>query len=77
MPLPLGRAAIAAGCDVALYCNAPLADRIKVAEAAGEMTPAAQIRAERALSMRRSPDDVDIPALNAEFDALLGEAGHG
>ena len=65
------RSALDAGCDVALYCNAPLADRIKVAEAAGEMTEAAQTRALRALAMRKSPDDVDIPALNAEFDALL------
>ncbi|APE43750.1 beta-hexosaminidase [Sulfitobacter alexandrii] len=71
------RAALAAGCDVALYCNQPLADRVAVAEAAGEMTTTAQTRAERALAMRRPPDDVDIPALESELEALLGGAGHG
>jgi len=76
-PAQNARAALDAGCDVALYCNAPLAERIKVAEAAGEMTPAAQTRALRVLAQRKTPDDVDISALNAEFDALLGEAGHG
>ncbi|NNE52926.1 MAG: beta-N-acetylhexosaminidase [Sulfitobacter sp.] len=71
------RAAIAAGCDVILYCNQPLADRRAVAEAAGEMTEAAQTRAERALAQRRTPDDVDIPALTAKLDALTGGALHG
>ena len=70
-PAESTRAALAAGCDLALYCNAPLEGRIKVAEAAGEMSGAAQTRALRALAMRRAPDDVDIPALSAEFDALL------
>ncbi len=69
--------AIAAGCDVVLYCNAPLADRRCVADAAGEMTTAAQTRALRALDMRKTPDDVDISALDAQLEALLGGAGHG
>lgn len=65
------RAALDAGCDIALYCNGALADRIAVAEAAGALTPAAEIRAARALACRKPPQDVDIPALEAEFDALL------
>lgn len=69
--------ALSAGCDVVLYCNATLEDRARVAEAAGEMTDAAQTRAERALAMRREPDDVDIPALNAQLDTLLGGASDG
>ncbi len=69
--------AIAAGCDVVLYCNAPLEDRRAVTQAAGHMTPQAQERAERALLMRKTPDDVDIPALERELEALLGGAGHG
>ena len=69
--------ALSAGCDVVLYCNATLADRARVAEAAGEMTDAAQTRAERALAMRREPDDVDIPALSAKIDTLLGGAVNG
>ncbi|MFC6638401.1 beta-N-acetylhexosaminidase [Sulfitobacter sp. JBTF-M27] len=76
-PAENASAAIAAGCDVVLYCNAPLEDRRAVADAAGRMTPAAQTRAERALAMRNIPDDVDIPALERELEALLGGAGHG
>ena len=76
-PVASTRAALAAGCDLALYCNAPLAQRIAVAEAAGPLTRAAEDRAARALAWRQPPQDVDIPALEAEFDALLGGAGHG
>jgi beta-N-acetylhexosaminidase len=71
------RRAIAAGCDVILHCNAPLAERIVVAEAAGEMGTEAQTRAERALAARRTPDDIDIPACDAQLEALLGGALHG
>ena len=71
------RAALAAGCDIALFCNAPLSDRAAVVEAAGQMSDAGMIRAERALNMRKTPDDVDISALEAELDGLLGGALHG
>ncbi len=70
-------ASIAAGCDVVLYCNAPLEDRRAVCAAAGRLTDAAQVRAARALAMRKTPDDVDIPVLERELDVLLGGAGHG
>ncbi|WP_386174518.1 beta-N-acetylhexosaminidase [Sulfitobacter sp. R86518] len=69
--------ALAAGCDVVLYCNATLEDRTRVADAAGEMSDAAQTRAVRALAMRRTPDDVDIPALTAKLDRLLGGTVYG
>jgi beta-N-acetylhexosaminidase len=69
--------ALAAGCDVVLYCNATLEDRTRVADAAGEMSEAAQTRAARALAMRRTPDDVDIPALTAKLDRLLGGTVYG
>jgi beta-N-acetylhexosaminidase len=71
------RAALAAGCDVVLYCNATLAERRAVLEAAGEMGQAAQTRAERALAQRRTPEDIDISALDAQLEALLGGAYHG
>ncbi|GLQ26848.1 beta-N-acetylhexosaminidase [Sulfitobacter pacificus] len=70
-------ASINAGCDVVLYCNASLEDCRAVTQAAGRMSPKAQIRADRALAMRRAPDDVDIPALEREFKTLLGGAVHG
>ena len=76
-PAENAKGAIEAGCDIVLYCNAPLEDRRRVVEAAGEMTPAAMTRARRALSMRKAPDDVDISAMDAQLEALLGGAGHG
>jgi beta-N-acetylhexosaminidase len=71
------RDALAAGCDVVLHCNGSLAERQAVAAAAGEMRPAAQARAERALAARRRPDPVDISALSAQLDALMGGQRHG
>jgi beta-N-acetylhexosaminidase len=76
-PAESTRAALAAGCDVALYCNGPLAERQAVAEAAGEMTPAAQTRALRAMAARRTPDEIDIDALSAQFETLSGGVLHG
>ena len=76
-PAESTRAAIAAGCDVALFCNGPLEERRAVAEAAGEMTTAAQTRALRAMDARQTPDDVDIDALSAQLETLLGGALHG
>ncbi|MEH6523627.1 beta-N-acetylhexosaminidase [Sulfitobacter sp.] len=73
----LSRDAIAAGCDVILHCNGTLSERAEVAEAAGEMTDAAQRRALRALSYRQTPDDIDINALDAQLKALVGEDVHG
>ena len=73
----LSRGAIAAGCDVILHCNGTLAERAQVADAAGEMTDAAQRRALRALSYRQTPDDIDIQALDAQLKALLGEGVNG
>ena len=51
----LTRASLRAGCDVVLLCNATLAERAAVADAAGAMTPAAQARAMAALACRRAP----------------------
>jgi beta-N-acetylhexosaminidase len=70
-PGPLARQSLAAGCDVALLCNAPLDQRRAVAEAAGEMTEAAQRRAEAALACRRDPDDIDIASFETQLEALL------
>ncbi|WP_299741782.1 beta-N-acetylhexosaminidase [uncultured Tateyamaria sp.] len=74
-PDQIARRALDAGCDVVLHCNAPLVDRIASANAAGQMTDAAQARAEAALAARQTPDDIDIAELNAELEALLSGAG--
>lgn len=68
--------ALAAGCDVILHCNAPLAERAQVADRAGRMTQAAQARAEAALACRHAPDDIDIAALGAELSALTAGRAH-
>jgi len=66
------RAAIAAGCDVVLHCNGSMAVRRDVAEAAGQLTPAATRRAKVALDQRVDPQTVDAKALAAELSDLLG-----
>ncbi|MBD0865787.1 MAG: glycoside hydrolase family 3 protein, partial [Rhodobacteraceae bacterium] len=70
-------AALAAGCDVVLLCNANLADRIAVAEAAGKMTDAAGARALAALRWRTDPDGFDIAAAEAELSVLMGGQVYG
>lgn len=66
------RASLDAGCDVVLHCNDDFAARAEVANAAGEMTDAAQARADAAMQWRKTPDEIDIPSLEAELEALLG-----
>lgn len=73
----LSQQAIAAGCDVVLHCNGTLEERQQVADASGRMTAAAQARAEKALAVRKTPDQIDISALETEFEALLRGAGNG
>lgn len=73
----ISRDALTAGCDVILLCNGTLDERRTVAEAAGQMTPAAQTRAIRALAARHAPNPVDISALDAQLEALLNGRVHG
>ncbi|CUH66608.1 Beta-hexosaminidase [Thalassovita gelatinovora] len=73
----LSRAAIAAGCDVILHCNGTLDEKRTVVEAAGRLSDAGQVRAQRAIDARHDPDEVDISALRAKLDALLNGRGHG
>lgn len=63
--------ALEAGCDLVLFCNAPLRHRARVAAAAGPMTAAAETRAARALAARSAPPALDIAALKAKLSALL------
>lgn len=64
-------ASIRAGCDAVLHCNGNLPEMQSIIDAIGAMTVTASNRAERALEARRSPVDVDIRALGAEFEALI------
>ncbi|EPX83649.1 glycoside hydrolase family 3 N-terminal domain-containing protein [Salipiger mucosus] len=63
-------ASLAAGCDVVLHCNGEMREMLTLMRRAGEMSEAAQARAEAALAARPEPDDVDIAALEAELEAL-------
>ncbi len=67
----IAKSSLSAGCDVVLHCNGTFAERVATAEAAGEMNEAAQDRAERALDARKTPDEVDIPALEAKMSAIM------
>lgn len=66
------KAALAAGCDVVLHCNDSFQDRVAVANAAGMMSKGAQTRAFAAEAARKTPDAIDIPAIEAELETLLG-----
>jgi len=66
-----GRAALDAGCDLVLHCNGDLAEMEALAAELGAMNPAAQARADAALTWRRAPEPVDIAALEDEFEALM------
>lgn len=63
-------AAIAAGCDLALYCNGPLADREQAALGAGALTGAAQTRCSAALARRGPAETVDFASLAANLASM-------
>lgn len=63
------RRTIAAGVDVALHCKGDLAEMRDVAEAAGDLTPAAALRARAALAAR--------PAAGMALEDALAELAHG
>lgn len=71
------KAALEAGIDMILHCNGKLPEMEDVVAAAGQMSLAAQNRANRALDARKSADPVDIPALKAELDVLLKAGADG
>lgn len=63
------RRTIAAGVDVALHCKGDLAEMRDVAEAAGDLTPAAALRARAALAAR--------PAAGMALEDALAGLAHG
>src|SRR5579883_925342 len=65
------RAALAAGCDVALHCNGNLAEMEQVAGAAPELGGEAARRANGSLATRRAPTPIDIAAARAQFADLM------
>lgn len=69
------RAAMAAGCDLALHCKGILSEMQAVADQAGQMSPDVQARLGAALALRR-PLDLDISALDAELRSIM-DLAHG
>jgi beta-N-acetylhexosaminidase len=72
------RAALAAGCDMALHCNGRLPEMEAVAAAAPELAGEAARRADAALAARRPPEPIDVAAARTEFERLMdGATGAG
>ncbi len=69
--------ALGAGCDLVLHCNGDLPEMRIVVEIAGRMGDAAAHRADRALRLRRNAQPIDIPAAEAELEALLSGRANG
>ncbi len=68
------RAAMAAGCDMALHCNGKLDEMREVAAESPVLAGEAARRAEAALASRRPAKDIDLAAARAEFAAMMAEA---
>jgi beta-N-acetylhexosaminidase len=66
------RAALGAGCDVALHCSGVLPEMEQVAAALGPLGDAAARRASAALALRRAPAPFDCSVALARLDSLLG-----
>ncbi|MEP5758123.1 MAG: beta-N-acetylhexosaminidase [Litoreibacter sp.] len=66
------QASIAAGCDLVLHCNGDLEEMRAVADSCGRQTDLMSERCTRALASRKEQaPDIDIRALEAEFQTLL------
>lgn len=71
---PRAGAALDAGCDIALCCNYPLADRVAAAKAARPLEGAALARADKALAMRRPGEAADLDEAYRRLETLLKPA---
>ena len=72
------RAALAAGCDMALHCNGVLAEMEAVAGAAPELAADAARRATAALAARRRAVPLDLAQARAQFSSMVdGAVGAG
>lgn len=73
-PAERAAAALAAGCDLVLHCNASRDEFAAVVATAGLMTRASAARAAAALDQRGSPDQTDPAALRDELQRLVRPA---
>jgi len=71
------KAALAAGCDIALHCNGKMDEMAQVADATGALTPEALERIARGrkrLNQRKPPPPAETAAWQKRLDRLMGTA---
>ena len=74
--LPLderARAALAAGCDIALHCNSSFAEKVQVAEGVCTLEGEALVRADRAMNSVKSPKHFDPVEARQALESLLSD----
>jgi beta-N-acetylhexosaminidase len=71
------RAAIAAGCDMVLYCKGDPAEMREVADASPVLAGEAARRAAAALALRMAPTAFDIAEARSRFSSMIGLAATG
>lgn len=71
------RAAIAAGCDIVLYCRGDVAEMNEVADASPVLSGEAARRADVALALRMAPAPIDIAEARNRFSSLMNLAANG
>lgn len=75
LPGPIGERAArakAAGCDLILHCNGELPEMEDVVAQTGSLDGASRARTDAALALRKTPDPLDIEAIERELSGLLG-----
>lgn len=65
------QAAIDAGCDVILHCNGQRSEMDAILSNTPVLDGVAQLRADKALAMRQSPDPFDLDTAMARFERLF------
>jgi len=65
------RAALAAGCDVALHCNGNFEEMQAVAAESSSLSGASAARATRALGALQKPAAIDLEAVRAAFSDMM------
>jgi beta-N-acetylhexosaminidase len=71
---PIGaraRAALLAGCDIALHCNGKLDEMMEVARESQPLIKESLDRANRALAQLRTPAELDVSAAEARLNEML------